>query len=571
MKRRQCECEDESATTRLKGMEQGPEEKSYLWGSQDFSKPPSRQFFLPIHRKQKYNMFMRINSSCEHNPRQLGNLVLLARPCHQKSTLLQGQKFDGGEDGQVELFSSENGIFKLQFDYVSPLGNFSNLYLGIWYNYQDGPPVWIANRNSPFRLESPALTIDNTGSFKILHSGREPFILYEYEPATNNSHNTSATLEDSGNLVLHQLNPDDGSKEKILWQSFDHPTDTLLPGMKIGIYHKTGRIWSLTSARSTLSPAAGSFTFGMDPNATTQLVIWQRGKVFWRSGVWKNGGFSDMRKASTFNRAYNFSYFTSENETYFHYSLVDRAISLFPLLSIDVDGSIRGFRYGRDSVQVYCGQPYNGIGCVPLEMPECRISNGELKFGFHSHVGFMSREGFRYSNTENLTLEDCKGMCLSACSCAAYATSNEDRTGCEIWNSTFSFRESPFSDHSRFIYFSDQDQGDRKINLKNLFGIMDQNALPKTLNGMAETLGDYNTHNVLRCIHIGLLCVQDQPTDRPTMSDVVAMLSNETSELPDPKQPAFLASAVVEEIDVLELNDQNCSRNTVTITVMQAR
>ncbi|CAL1378055.1 unnamed protein product [Linum trigynum] len=86
-----------------------------------------------------------------------------------------------------------------------------------------------------------------------------------------------------------------------------------------------------------------------------------------------------------------------------------------------------------------------------------------------------------------------------------------------------------------------------------------------------QTLGDCNTHNVLRCIHIGLLCVQDQPTDRPTMSDVVAMLSNETLELPDPKQPAFFASAVVEEIDGLELNDQNCSRNTVTITVMQAR
>ncbi|CAL1385388.1 unnamed protein product [Linum trigynum] len=66
-------------------------------------------------------------------------LVLLARPCHQKSTLLQEQKFDGGEDGQVELFSSENWIFKLQFDYVSPLGNFSNLYLGIWYNLRPPP------------------------------------------------------------------------------------------------------------------------------------------------------------------------------------------------------------------------------------------------------------------------------------------------------------------------------------------------------------------------------------------------------------------------------------------------
>ncbi|GJV67663.1 mutator type transposase, partial [Tanacetum coccineum] len=46
--------------------------------------------------------------------------------------------------------------------------------------------------------------------------------------------NASVTLLDSGNLVLQELFPD-GYQKKVLWQSFDYPTDTLLPGMKLGI------------------------------------------------------------------------------------------------------------------------------------------------------------------------------------------------------------------------------------------------------------------------------------------------------------------------------------------------
>lgn len=45
---------------------------------------------------------------------------------------------------------------------------------------------------------------------------------------------------------------------------------------------------------------------------------------------------------------------------------------------------------------------------------------------------------------------------------------------------------------------------------------------------------------VLKCIHIGLLCVQEDPSDRPTMSTVVHMLSGENASLPPAKQPAFM-------------------------------
>ena len=53
----------------------------------------------------------------------------------------------------------------------------------------------------------------------------------------------------------------------------------------------------------------------------------------------------------------------------------------------------------------------------------------------------------------------------------------------------------------------------------------------------------YNKSEALRCIHIGLLCVQHHPDDRPKMASVVVMLSSE-SDLPHPKEPGFLLEAI---------------------------
>ena len=44
---------------------------------------------------------------------------------------------------------------------------------------------------------------------------------------------------------------------------------------------------------------------------------------------------------------------------------------------------------------------------------------------------------------------------------------------------------------------------------------------------------------ILRCIQVGLLCVEDVPEDRPSMSMVVPMIEREIAHLPLPKQPAF--------------------------------
>lgn len=71
-------------------------------------------------------------------------------------------------------------------------------------------------------------------------------------------------------------------------------------------------------------------------------------------------------------------------------------------------------------------------------------------------------------------------------------------------------------------------------------------------------------HEVARCIHIGLLCTQDSPNDRPLMSTVVLMLESKTTPLPIPLQPVYFACRDAEPgrgraNTVLSLNEMSLS------------
>lgn len=73
----------------------------------------------------------------------------------------------------------------------------------------------------------------------------------------------------------------------------------------------------------------------------------------------------------------------------------------------------------------------------------------------------------------------------------------------------------------------------------------------------------------LRCIHIGLLCVQQRPEDRPNMPSVVVMLSSESA-LPQPKEPAFLTEKFLFEADS-STKHQFSSTNDISFTMLEPR
>lgn len=76
---------------------------------------------------------------------------------------------------------------------------------------------------------------------------------------------------------------------------------------------------------------------------------------------------------------------------------------------------------------------------------------------------------------------------------------------------------------------------------------------------------------VSKFIHVGLLCVQEYAVDRPTMSEVISMLTSDIMFLPDPKQPAYCISRSEVGSSQPHGRSDMGSSNCVSMTVMEAR
>ncbi|XP_058092177.1 cysteine-rich receptor-like protein kinase 6 [Magnolia sinica] len=79
------------------------------------------------------------------------------------------------------------------------------------------------------------------------------------------------------------------------------------------------------------------------------------------------------------------------------------------------------------------------------------------------------------------------------------------------------------------------------------------------------------TEDVLRCVHIGLLCVQENAANRPTMSSVVVMLKSDPMTLPQATQPGFFVGRAVIDSNQLSGGVKPCSTNGVTISNIEPR
>ncbi|KAL8505993.1 hypothetical protein ACS0TY_017012 [Phlomoides rotata] len=94
----------------------------------------------------------------------------------------------------------------------------------------------------------------------------------------------------------------------------------------------------------------------------------------------------------------------------------------------------------------------------------------------------------------------------------------------------------------------------------------------KSVEVMDECLKDtFVESEVKRCIHVGLLCVQEFAEDRPVMSSVLFMLGNDGAILPEPKEPGFFTGRGSTPKKSVTPPNLMLERNTITISDLEAR
>nr|XP_010928296.3 LOW QUALITY PROTEIN: G-type lectin S-receptor-like serine/threonine-protein kinase At2g19130 [Elaeis guineensis] len=184
--------------------------------------------------------------------------------------------------------TSKGGNFVLGF--FSPANSSKKYYIGIWYKkVSKQTPVWVANRETPVSDHTKSeLKLSDDGNLVFLNESKAQ--IWSTNADISPSY-TVAVLQDSGNLAL----TDESNSSKILWQSIDHPTDTWLPGGKLGLNKVTKKNQRLISWKSSVDPAPGIFSLVLDPNGTSQYFIqWNKSVTYWSSGTWNGQIFSGL-------------------------------------------------------------------------------------------------------------------------------------------------------------------------------------------------------------------------------------------------------------------------------------
>jgi hypothetical protein len=341
-----------------------------------------------------------------------------AQITHTNDTIKAGEVLD-----YSQKLVSTDGRFQLGFLNNGTYGG----YLGIWYtNDASESKVWIANRDKRIRVNSQLnLTLDTHGLLKIVHDGEgSPIPLNANEAAPN----SIATLENSGNFIVKELNSD-----RILWQSFDHPTDTLLPGMKLGINLKTQQKWMLTSWLTDQIPGPGGFSLEWElmENGTGQLVMRHRGNMYWVSGVGSNSDFENVGTMISERQYYNFSYVSNDKERYFSYSSTGMNVSRWVL---DSNGQLTDY---LNPIYVRSGMCFgysSERGCVEQNAPTCR----DINHKFDKRAGtFLSPRPDHLDVNFSISIGDCWAQCWSDCSCVGFDAISNNGTGCGFYTSGF--------------------------------------------------------------------------------------------------------------------------------------
>ncbi|KAK9059758.1 hypothetical protein SSX86_020462 [Deinandra increscens subsp. villosa] len=386
-------------------------------------------------------------------------LILLSLDCTALHTISANIEI---KDGKTLV--SEGEMFELGF--FSP-GKSKNRYLGIWYKkISYGTVVWVANRETPITDRSGVLKLSRRGNLVIL-SGRNPVVWSSNSVVSVGSNNPVVVqLLDTGNLVVR-------NKSSLIWQSFDYPCDTYLPGMKFGKDLVTGLQRFLTSWKSPNDPAIGEYRNTHDTNGYPQSLGWHGEVLLARLGPWNGLGFSGFPIEKE-NQIYTAEFVMNEKEIYHTYELKTSVVQRIVLtwdgqtLFLHWIERIKDWIVYANALVDACDRfslcgPY-GI-CSINKHPPCTCMKGfeprnpeeweasdwasgcirkkplDCVNGYGVGDGFWKIARVKVPDTRrswysvSMTLGECEMACRSNCSCTGYSSLDirNGGSGCLLW------------------------------------------------------------------------------------------------------------------------------------------
>ncbi|WVZ87301.1 hypothetical protein U9M48_033958, partial [Paspalum notatum var. saurae] len=362
---------------------------------------------------------------------------------------------------------SNDGVFVLGFfspTTTSSSNSSARFYLGIWYdNVPDRRVVWVANRDNPITGTAPssssvALAVTSQSGLVLADSSGH---VYWTTAGVAGASAATAALLNEGNLVVQSSNG------TVLWQSFQHPTDTVLAGMPFRLNRRARFTDRLVSWTSPEDPSTGGYSLAGDLDSGIQYFIWNGSTVLWRSGAW-NGGMVTSYKLSGASSVVVETIVADGDEVSVTYSVSDGSPGLHATVSHTGTYEFRVWDAGVSAWTVLDAYPapgcdrYASCGAfgycdVTEAVPACKCPDD----GFEPDPsgGCARKEPLRCGDggdhfvtlqavktpampvfVRNRSLDECTAECRSNCSCTAYAYANMstamsggDMSRCLLW------------------------------------------------------------------------------------------------------------------------------------------
>ncbi|KAL8218217.1 hypothetical protein R6Q57_021590, partial [Mikania cordata] len=385
---------------------------------------------------------------------------LMIISCRSSDTISVHQNIS---DGDTIISGNE----KFELGFFSP-GNSKSRYLGIWYkNTSPQTVAWVANRETPVTDNLGAVKLDNQGNLTLV-DGSGKVVWSSNSSDSGQNINLVAQLLDTGNLVIKNGN------ENLIWQSFDYPGDTYLPGMKMGKNFITGRQTHLTSWRSADDPSPGEYTskISAEKGKYPQSFIMRGSVIKTRTGLYNGETFSGQsNSAPDANPVVVSDLIVNQSEIYVTCISKSNTTAFRSKLTPDGKFEISYLKFPNpewmpifttpaDYCDNYgvCG-PYGS--CTTFTSPNCGCLKGfELKnldetnndnntnvcrrkIALDCGPGerFLKFSSIKLPDTENavfsgnMSLQDCEVACKNNCSCTAYANPiiTPGGVGCLLW------------------------------------------------------------------------------------------------------------------------------------------